>query len=511
LYTRKIKTKELTRSCWKFSNYVSRINNLRPSKKLGMTRAAKWELDQIAICEHGPRWMHFKIRVAELEEALKAVRAERAALKAESAVQWTVFFALNRLLMLAGVDSASVGHSEATKARADGSSFFIATLQCLLLYEIKRHNLTNYGADLFRNCLQSIRNPERRVGSKDALDAVQQLVGYMCIDKLRYGILTTYEFFWVVELCEDGSVLISDPYERSTKGEGSVLSLLVYVIHLARESLENSRPFIPPTLPKVKTVGPKSAGAGPQGEGPAGTRSDDKENQGLRNKRGAGSSEPVQRRALGEIREAKAASKTKAAVVSAGDEWGLKASEFNVVRYLAHRRDCITFQAQLEGSKERRLVAMKAYASEQARDEEAVHYRALQGVEGVPELVAGALELAWSDKEERRVHALVVAWVGPPDAGGCRLAPAPALGLAALAQVREILRAMHARGVAHGDVRRANLCCDPSSGRAFVIDFSHSVARGGGGGVFKAECRADMWGVEQLMREARARESASGA
>jgi hypothetical protein len=119
------------------------------------------------------------------------------------------------------------------------------------------------------------------------------------------------------------------------------------------------------------------------------------------------------------------AGKTQAAAVSTGDEWGLKASEFNVVRYLAHRRDCITFQVQLEGSKGRRLVAMKAYASEQARDQEAGHYQALQGVEGVPELVAGALELTWSDKEERRVHALVVAWVGPPDAGGCRLAPAP--------------------------------------------------------------------------------------
>ena len=183
-----------------------------------------------------------------------------------SILQWTVFFALNRLLIFAGVESASAGHSEA-KAQADGASFIIATMQCLLLYEIKRHNLTNYGADLFFNCLRSIRNPGCRVGSKDALAAVQQLVGYMCIDKLRYGILTTYEFFWVVELCEDGSVLISDPYERSAEGEGSVLSMLVYVIHLARESLENSRPFIPPTLRKVNTVG-----ASPWDRSPGATR-----------------------------------------------------------------------------------------------------------------------------------------------------------------------------------------------------------------------------------------------
>ena len=274
-------------------------------------------------------------------------------------------------------------------------------------------------------------------------------------------------------------------------------------------------------LPRVNIVGSKPAGSEPRGDqGPAGDRSDDKENQGPRNRGGAGSSAPVRRRALGEIGRkaasktqaaAMSAGKTQAAAVSTGDEWGLKASEFNVVRYLAHRRDCITFQVQLEGSKGRRLVAMKAYASEQARDEEAGHYLALQGVEGVPELVAGALELAWSNKEEHRVHALVVAWVGPPDAGGCRLAPAPPLGLAALAQVRDVLRAMHARGVAHGDVRRANLCCDPSSGRAFVFDFSHSVARGGGGGGFEAECGTDMWHVEQLMREARPREGASGA
>jgi hypothetical protein len=169
-----------------------------------------------------------------------------------SILQWTVLFALNRLLMFDRVGSASVGHSGA-KARADGSSFLLETLQCLLFYEIKRHNLTNDGADLFLNCFRSIHNPTLREGSKDALAALQQLVGYMCIDKVRFGILTTYEFFWVVELCEDGSVLISDPYERSTEGVGSVLT------SRANRSRAASPSFTPPCR-GLKSLGPSPRG-----------------------------------------------------------------------------------------------------------------------------------------------------------------------------------------------------------------------------------------------------------
>ncbi len=76
---------------------------------------------------------------------------------------------------------ATLNFESEAKALADGLSFIFVTMQCLLLYEIKRHNLTNYGADLFRNCLRSTRNPGRGVGSKDALAAVQQLVGYNAV------------------------------------------------------------------------------------------------------------------------------------------------------------------------------------------------------------------------------------------------------------------------------------------------------------------------------------------
>ncbi len=92
--------------------------------------------------------------------------------------------------------------------------------------------------------------------------------------------------------------------------------------------------------------------------------------------------------------------------------------------------------------------------------------------------------------------------------------------------------AMHARGVAHGDVRQANLCYDASAGRALCYDasagralcydasagralcydFSHSIARPGGGGDFEEECdTADMRRAEQLIQQARARESAPRA
>jgi len=54
----------------------------------------------------------------------------------------------------------------------------------------------------------------------------------------------------------------------------------------------------------------------------------------------------------------------------------------------------------------------------------------------------------------------------------------PSLPTSALHMVRETLQEMHALGVAHGDVRLPNLAYDPVTGRVFVLDLSHGVARG---------------------------------
>lgn len=54
----------------------------------------------------------------------------------------------------------------------------------------------------------------------------------------------------------------------------------------------------------------------------------------------------------------------------------------------------------------------------------------------------------------------------------------PSLPTSALHMVSETLQEMHALGVAHGDVRLPNLAYDPVTGRVFVLDLSHGVARG---------------------------------
>ena len=130
----------------------------------------------------------------------------------------------------------------------------------------------------------------------------------------------------------------------------------------------------------------------------------------------------------------------------------------------------------------------------------------------MPALLDGRLELEWTEAEERRVHALVLEWVGPPGAGGPQCAPAgvgrAGLPREALEQVRKALGAMHGLGVAHGDVRGPNLAWDPVAERAFVLDLSHAVARreAASAAEFAAECRTDLQRVAELMEdEARAR------
>ena len=155
---------------------------------------------------------------------------------------------------------------------------------------------------------------------------------------------------------------------------------------------------------------------------------------------------------------------------------------------------------------------MKAYDTAAARDREAARFRELRSLRAVPALLDGRLELEWTEAEERRVHALVLEWVGPPGAGGPQCAPAgggrAGLPREALEQMRKALGAMHGLGVTHGDVRGPNLAWDPVAERAFVLDLSHAVARGEAASAaeFAAECRTDLQRVAELMEdEARAR------
>ena len=405
-----------------------------------------------------------------------------------SILESTAFFALNRLLD--GVTSSSValgGH----KINADGASYLAHELKLLLLYELKRHNLTAHGLDLVLTCKAKLRNPHDRTCSKDSLDAVQQLVGYMIIAKLRFGVLTTYEYWWVVELCENGHVRISTTYCWSDTGACSVLAMLHYVVHLARESLGK---FTAPSLPRLADV----YGKEPDADGGA---ADDKENHDS-NGRQHGGGASGSKGGKGPTKH-KGAGGGKSACGGGGGGGGGGVFEF--VRFLQEHSDRITFQARMAGEGGR-LAAIKAYDTAKARDAEAARYRRLQGLEAVPQLLRERLGLVWTDTEERRVHALVLAWVGPEDAGGERFggARAAALTAGAVSQVRNALSAMHGRGVAHEDVREDNVVWDAAEGRAYVVDLSHAATEGDvGPAEFARICNEDLYCAERLMADTR--------
>ena len=89
-----------------------------------------------------------------------------------------LYSALNRLLD--GVTSSSVALG-GYKINSGCASYLAHELKLLQLCEVKRHNLIAYSLDLVFTCREKLRNPHDQTVSKDSLDAVQQLVGYMII------------------------------------------------------------------------------------------------------------------------------------------------------------------------------------------------------------------------------------------------------------------------------------------------------------------------------------------
>ncbi len=410
-----------------------------------------------------------------------------------------VFLLINKLFD--DVKAGSVSKAGCSEIRADGAAFLKLNRKLLLLLELKRHNLTAKGTDLARICQALLSHRGSEQYPKDCLDAIQQLAGYMTLGNVQYGILTTYEYWWLVELCSDGAVKISPPYHWMDEGECSVMAMLHYALSLARESACSRKV----TLPQMsKVTKPTKRGDG----GSDSSESRDKENKDSNGRQGGGGSKGG---GASKQREGKSAGGGGRQQAAGGSGRG-GVGRFEFVRYLVEHADRISFQARLDGcgggEGPGRLVAVKAYDTAEARDREAARFRELRSLPAVPALLDGQLELEWTEAEERRVHALVLEWVGPPDAGGAQCAPAGGgrVGLPreALEQVRAALGAMHGLGVAHGDVRGPNLAWDPVARRAFVLDLSHAVAWGEA--EFAAECRTDLQRVAELMEdEARAR------
>ena len=97
-----------------------------------------------------------------------------------SILDYTTFFALNRLLEEVTSSSVSLGRFS---INADGATYLSEELRLLLLFELKRHNLTKNGLNLVRNCIIKIQNLLDRSVNIDSLDAIQQLVGYMSLPR----------------------------------------------------------------------------------------------------------------------------------------------------------------------------------------------------------------------------------------------------------------------------------------------------------------------------------------
>jgi hypothetical protein len=273
---------------------------------------------------------------------------------------------------------------------ADGISYLKKSMTPLLVYEAKRRNLVTYGTDLVRSCKLRIIDPKTEAVSKDSLDSIQQIVGYMVEANVFHGILTTGEFYWAVELQGDGSVLISEPYRCQDEGESLVVSMIYYVIHLAREMGESGKKPARPPLRKHEEPCPTDDldSASEVSNSYSGDSDGDS---------GRKSKAPTSEVSMGRAMEA---------------TLRFDKSLFKCLRILLEHPDRVTFQAQVGGAGDSRvMVAVKAFDTVQARDSEEAKYhmlKPLQAAGAIPALLNGELRLEWTERDESRVHALAV-------------------------------------------------------------------------------------------------------
>ncbi len=123
-------------------------------------------------------------------------------------------------------------------------------------------------------------------------------------------------------------------------------------------------------------------------------------------------------------------------------------------------------------------------------DREVRAYGRLEGLPGVPELI-GRIDR----------HALLLEYVPGPDLGALRPGEIDVLFFDRL---ERLITAMHAHGVAHGDLNRSDVLAGPE-GRPYVVDFSTAVlaARRSGsprGLLFARVCRMDRRSIAKLRR-----------
>jgi hypothetical protein len=117
-------------------------------------------------------------------------------------------------------------------------------------------------------------------------------------------------------------------------------------------------------------------------------------------------------------------------------------------------------------------------------------YRRLAGLEGIPRLV-GIVDR----------QAIALQFV---DGHPLQSLPRGSIDVAFFDRLEELVRAVHGRGVAHGDLHHGDVLVGPGS-RPFVVDFSTSWIGGPGSWwpsrmVFQQMCRADLRSIAKLRR-----------
>jgi hypothetical protein len=256
-------------------------------------------------------------------------------------------------------------------------------------------------------------------------EAIYQVVGYLVSSNCKYGFISSFSCSWAVRLTSSGVLHVSRPFYASCRGPRSCLNMVYYVLERSNSELQDG-PVCHATL----------------------------------------DTPPLRRR------EAKAhahecANPTEAKVVKPQRRMRGGCAPLTFLRVMMSHHDRITWQARTGDGQ---LVAVKYYRDAAARDRETLCYEKLRQLQGIS--IPRLLEPNCTEEEDGhgRRHGLMLEWVGAPQGGNYMLLPARALRAA-----RGVLAAMHARGVAHGDVRAENMHYNFTTRALAVFDFSRAV------------------------------------
>jgi hypothetical protein len=149
------------------------------------------------------------------------------------------------------------------------------------------------------------------------------------------------------------------------------------------------------------------------------------------------------------------------------------------------------------------IVLVKAFQNIADRDHEAAMYRRLRTLQG------SSLPLMLSERcraplhNDRRKHALMLSWIGPP----WHIDGAP-MSSAELLCARAVAQRMHGLGVVHLDMWPRNLVRSGQPGVVCVVDLGMACVAGPmGAEAFKGECRRELESLDAQVLAAKAREA----